>query len=71
MVSVYVEVDEQDVLEEMTDEELLDYMDERKIVTLNNDAIKQLEQIYHLRRSGKDYQVELDNLIYDVIGRIN
>lgn len=71
MISVCVEVDEQEVLEEMTDEELLDYMNEREIVTLNNDTIKQLDKIYHLRREGRDYQVELDNLIYDVIGRIN
>jgi hypothetical protein len=29
-----------------------------------------VESIYQLRRTGKDYQKELDDLIYHVIGRI-
>ena len=29
-----------------------------------------LDQIYHLRRQNKDYQSELDTLIYNIVGRI-
>lgn len=29
-----------------------------------------LRDIYELRRSGRDYQKELDNLIYNVLGRM-
>lgn len=29
-----------------------------------------LERIYHLRRQGQDYQQDLDNFIYYVLGRI-
>ena len=29
-----------------------------------------LDQIYHLRRTGQDYQQQLDTLIWNIVGRL-
>ena len=36
-----------------------------------SDANSALREIYELRRTGRDYQRELDALIYDVLGRVS
>lgn len=65
-------------LEEISDEDILEEFMERKLV-LPDDYVHVIEKsdihllldsIYHLRRCGKDYQQQLDELIYGVIGRI-
>lgn len=65
-------------LEEISDEDILEEFMERKLV-LPDDYVHVIEKsdihlllvsIYHLRRCGKDYQQQLDELIYGVIGRM-
>ncbi len=58
-------------LEELTDEELFQEVLERDGGPFGNDSRVLLEKIYLLRRSGKNYQQELDDLIYNVLGRIS
>lgn len=36
-----------------------------------SDTNTALREIYELRRTGRDYQRELDALIYDVLGRVS
>lgn len=72
MPEVNVYVDAEDVLDELSDEEILEYVNKRELFvtdpSFSNTSI--LETIYLLRRTGKDYQNELDQLIYEVLGRL-
>ena len=74
-----VEVDVSIDLEDFDTDDLIDELEDRGYdVTYNaeeqdisgayNKEI--LDQIYHLRRQNKDYQSELDILIYNILGRI-
>lgn len=70
-VSTYIDVDVD--LEDFSDEDLLDELDRRGkgIETVGeNTSSDLLTAIYHKRRTGKDYQRELDELIYQNLGRI-
>jgi hypothetical protein len=72
-VEIYIEPD--DVLDELSDDELSDELERRgKDYNLNfvdGDAMKMvLQSLYEKRRIGKDYQVELDKLIYGILGKI-
>ncbi len=49
--------------------ELLEELEDRD-VGLSSGANEILQTIYNLRRLGKDYQRELDNLIYQSLGKI-
>jgi hypothetical protein len=72
-VNTYVEVD--DVLEELSDDELIDELKRRgqdyNTSFVDGDAMRLiLEKIWLNRRLGKNYQTELNDLIYGVLGKI-
>ena len=64
-VDVDIDID----LDDFTTQELLEELDRRSSETYSppEDII---HQIYQKRRTGQDYQAELDQLIYNTIGRI-
>ena len=75
-VSVEVEVD----LDQFDTEELVAELSNRGYMVLpgseesneprGNQTLDQLELVYQLRRTGHDYQKELDKLFYLAIGKI-
>jgi len=72
-VSVHVDADE--ILEELTDNELIDELKSRgkdyNTKFVDGDKMKVvLQTLYEKRRLGKDYQSELDELIYGILGKI-
>jgi hypothetical protein len=72
-VNTYVEVD--DVLDELSDDELIDELKRRgngyNTQFVDGDAMRELlEKIWLNRRMGRDYQSELDRLIYGVLGKV-
>ena len=69
-MSKYIEVEVD--LDSFSDEDLIEEVIARKITGtgLAIDIEEQLTSIWMLRRVGKDYQQELDDLIYNVIGKI-
>ena len=72
-ISVYKEVEvEVDVaLDEFETSELVEELEARGAGTFDNsDGREVLNTIYEKRRSGKDYQTELDQLIWLGLGRI-
>ena len=72
-ISVYKEVEvEVDVaLDEFETSELVEELEARGAGTFDNsDCREVLNTIYEKRRSGKDYQTELDQLIWLGLGRI-
>lgn len=74
--TIYTEVEVDVDLEEFDTDELIEELESRGSVLGDNrvmphgDNIELLRQIFENRRVGKDYQVELDNLIYNTLGRI-
>jgi len=70
-VTAEVEVD----LEEFDTDELIEEL-ERRGVDYNTNGVdgdemrEILNQIWHKRRLGRDYQAELNQLIYGVLGKI-
>ena len=54
-------------LDEFTDQELLDELHSRGLDSLN----QLLSEIHELRRTGRDYQHLLDELIWQTLGRIS
>lgn len=72
-VSTYVDVDVD--LSEIEDDELLDELESRGLDMntkfVDGDQMRGiLEAIWLKRRSGKDYQKELDDMIYYGLGKI-
>jgi DNA topoisomerase IA len=69
-VEVWTTVDVE--LDDFSDEDLIDEMDRRGLgaEVADSTATEIIEQIYQKRRLGKDYQLELDQLIYQVTGKI-
>ena len=68
-VSTEVEVD----LSEFDTDELIEELANRGIIDIVLGEAKSnviVDAIYQKRRLGKDYQAELDQLIYNVLGRI-
>ena len=75
MPYVEVWVDPEDNLEEYSDDELIDELKRRgqdyNTTFVDADAMRSvLEKIWLNRRLGKDYQTELNELIYGVLGKI-
>jgi hypothetical protein len=65
-VEVEVDVD----LDEFDDDELIEEVERRRLEVFAPDDAKELvEKIYHLRRLGRDYESELDQLLYAVTGK--
>ena len=75
-VNVNVEVDVDEVLDDLTDDELIAVLNSRgnssfKPIGATPEQTKELlEIIYQKRRNGKSYDEELDILIYNVLGRL-
>lgn len=69
-VSVYKEIDVE--LNDFSDNDLVDELERRgKGLEIGaHSSAELLTAIYEKRRLGKDYQIELDELIYQNIGRI-
>ena len=69
-VETYVTVDVE--LDEFSDDDLIEEMDRRGLGAEVNDstASELIGVIYEKRRQGKDFERELDQLIYQVTGRV-
>lgn len=72
MPTVYTEVEVDVSLEDFDDEDLLDEMDRRGLgaEVADSTATEIIEQIWQKRRLGKCFERELDQLIYQVKGRV-
>jgi hypothetical protein len=71
--TVYTEVEVDVDLGDFETEDLIEELESRNALPSSAgpyDSRELVEQIYMLRRNGKDYQRLLDNLIYAVTGRI-
>ena len=74
-VTASVDVDIDDLLEEVDTDDLIDELKRRgndyntKYIDADV-ARQQLTKIWELRRVGKDYDAELDNLIHYVLGKV-
>lgn len=74
-VTTEVEIDEREILEEIDTEDLIDELERRgldyntKFVD-GEDMRLLLETIWLKRRTGVQYQDELDQLIYGVLGKV-
>jgi len=66
-VSTTIDVDVD--LDQFETDDLLDELESRGEV-FQTESKSILEEIYLLRRTGLDYQRQLDDLIYRVLGRI-
>ena len=65
----YIDVDVD--LSDFETEDLIEELQRRKDASsMSLYAQGILNDIYHLRRDGQDYQRELDNLIYEQLGRM-
>jgi hypothetical protein len=69
-VETYVEVDVD--LDEFDDYDLIEELEKRGkgFAVASNTPTELVTKIYELRRTGRDYQRELDELIYVAIGRV-
>jgi hypothetical protein len=72
MPTVYTEVEVDVSLEDFDDDDLLDEMDRRGLgaEVTESTATELINTIYQKRRLGKDYESDLDQLIYRVTGKI-
>ena len=70
--TVYTEVEVDVDLADFDTDDLLDELASRGSLPVegDDDAKRLVEEIYLKRRLGKDYQAELEQLIYTVVGRI-
>lgn len=74
-ITVNADIDARDVLEELDTDELIEELERRgrdyNTQGVDADAMRELlEKIWMNRRTGKDYQAELNALIYGVLGKI-
>lgn len=75
MPYVNVHVDYDDILDEIDTDDLIDELERRgrdyNTYGVDGEEMRQLlQKIWLNRRLGKDYQSELDALIYGVLGKI-
>ena len=72
MPTVYTEVEVDVDLDDFDDQDLIDELESRGrgFDVAGQTPTELVNRIYQLRRSGGDYQRELDELIYVTIGRI-
>jgi len=73
--TIYTEVEVEVDLTDFETEDLLDELESRGAGTMGHgtgpyDSKELVEQIWMLRRNGKDYQRQLDNLVYNVTGHV-
>ena len=74
-ISTSVDIDVQDVLDELDDDELIEEIERRGLDMntkyVDGDQMREwLTAIWLNRRNGRDYQRELDQLIYFGLGKI-
>jgi hypothetical protein len=74
-ISTSVDIDVHDVLDELDDDELIEELERRGLDMntkyVDGDQMREwLTAIWLNRRHGKDYQRELDQLIYFGLGKI-
>lgn len=72
-ITTEVEINEIEILDEFDDRDLLEELERRNINFNSNtpESIRELvDKIYHLRRTGEDYQTELTQLFWQILGRI-
>lgn len=72
-MSITVHIDVDDVIDELTDQDLLDEIRARNITVpmADPDKLDQLlTEIHYLRESGKDYQDKLCEYIWQRIGKM-
>lgn len=68
--TIYTEVEVEVDLNDFTDEELLDELAERELIsTTYGDSDDLIDKIFHLRRQGKNFDKELDEYLYIQTGR--
>ena len=69
-VETYIEVEVE--LDEFSDDDLIEELDKRGLgaEVPASTATELITSIYLKRRIGKDYQTELEQLIYQTIGKI-
>lgn len=65
-VETYVNIDVE--LEDINTDDLVEELESRVIT--RSDKITQLIKIYELRKLGKSFERELDNYLYDVLGKL-
>lgn len=70
--TIYKEVEVDVTLDDFDDHDLIDELERRGrgFEVAGQTPTDLLQQIYEKRRLGRDYQQELDELIYVAIGRI-
>ncbi|CAB4220939.1 hypothetical protein UFOVP1636_81 [uncultured Caudovirales phage] len=73
--SIYTEVEVEVDLTDFDTEDLLEELEDRGELSLRTgpgpyDSKELVEKIWMLRRNGRDYQQPLNDLIYQVTGRI-
>lgn len=69
----YIHVSASDILDDLDDDELIEELESRGhkvLVDANFDSQTLIRTIYEKRRLGKDYQAELEQLIFVEIGRV-
>lgn len=68
--TIYTEVEVEVDLKDFTDQELLDELAERELIsTTYGDSEDLIDKIFHLRRQGKNFDKELDEYLYIQTGR--
>ena len=65
--SVYKEIEIDVELDDFDDEDLLEELEERGSAVPDKSLLR---AIYEKRRMGQDYQADLDQLIYECLGKI-
>lgn len=69
----YIHIDAEEFLNEIDDNDLIEELKSRGHAVLKDAAVDEddiVRVIYEKRRLGKDYQVELEQLIYERLGRV-
>lgn len=70
MPLVYKEVEVEVELDDFDTDDLIEELESRGEFANSTGSTSILRTVYNKRRLGKDYQQELDELIYSVLGRI-
>ena len=70
ITTVYKEIDVDIDLEDIDDEDIIEEMRHRNLLELPIEGLELLTTIYERRRMGLPYQDELDQLIYQELGKI-
>ena len=64
----YIEIDVD--LKDFSDDDIYDEAIARDLFSVDYDIAVLIRSLYEKRRLGKDYQSELDKIIYETIGKI-